>query len=681
MRKLTKVFAGVAVAAIFTIGAALPAQAAGNDFTPSPNKFREYMLNVTSNVLKGAMPGSWKREQLANQYRYNHSWEALNAQFGFDSANPNYQGAPDSYDDYVIKRMEQDKRGGFGGRGFQAPATKPSMWQKTAKVGGAAMALTGFPVGSMLGTAGIDLIGGWFGFDAQGAVCSQSDGWGKTASELLTGRDCTGFAQLSADYVFDEGIKQFCFKGAQHPITSIKNAGCYYISKISVSDSKRDWWDLDVCSFDIADPAITQPHFYQYRNVLEYEVKGVKRTFRTTPNDRGQFYPNLPQPGIAQCKGDPSMRVIVDLDYPKTANGVPVAFQDIVPMDFYMEYQTGYGTPWLKFKGSSSIPGAETDPALADVNNEQLACKVTLDDGTVIEAKGALFSKESGQVSMPSCPGVPKGKTATDVEVTDKHGNTLTDQPTTPEYQDWATEYPECGTGACKLDLIQKPKASCFDLEYQCAEWFEDPDKANKYQCRYGVKNVELEECAVYAGLFKPGRVDTGSPYTDPESGIWSGGKNTPGEDSAAMSRVVQNPETPRGCDGTSGNGGFDPIRFIMRPIQCALEWAFVPRPAVVEAELAGGQHAWDGKPPKVIADAVSGFTVAPSASGCSRSVTLLASTDFATSAQLFNFCPGSPARPLADFSRLATTAAMVVLVVVVVRRQIAAMIGYGAGQ
>jgi len=347
-------------------------------------------------------------------------------------------------------------------------------------------------------------------------------------------------------------------------------------------------------------------------------------------------------------------------------------------IDFYPVDNTG-----------KRVPTTDVDvPGMEQGEDRVLECEITLDDGSVIRSKGANYGKDVKTLPAPECPNVPEGRVAKDVEIREKKpadppgtGTSVSKESTTPEYQDWATKFPECGTGACKLDLIQKPKASCFDLEYACENWFEDAQREQKYECRYGVKTVELKECYVYSGLFKPGRVDTGSPYTDPETGIWSGGRNSPGEDRDAFGRSVQNPEATRECNKTNGSGGFDPIRFIMRPVQCALEWAFVPREAVVKAELAGGDKAWEKKPPKVIATAVSGFALTPAVSGCSRPMTMFAGGMFEMQVEAWNFCPGTPGAMIATASRLATTAAMVALVVIVVRRQIAGMVGYGAGQ
>ncbi len=664
MRKLTKLAAGVAVAALFTIGAVVPANAASNDFTPSPNKFREYMLNITSNVLKGAMPNAWKREQLANQYRYNYGWETLNAQFGFDSANKNYLGAPDSYDDYMIRRMEMDKKGGFGNQQMKAPVTKPSLWQKTAKGGGALLALTGFPIGTALGTGAVDLVGGFFGFDANDGVCSQPDGFAKSAQELITGRDCSMWAPTMEYLESLVGMDAKCVKA------NANNVYCLLpvFTKVR-SDSAYTF--TFVCAVTETLPLAEFPDIPPHTGgVWAFKFESG----RIWKSGTGQWASN-PAPG--ECGGGTAGGLTVGYHtyWRATGKNDPLHLENGRIVDFWPE-ATSVG----KFV-------APNRTLIDQVEEFQLECAVTLDNGTVVRNTGKQYGKATDSLEPPACPSIPAGRTASNVEIKEQQvgappgsGETVSNQPTTPEYQDWAQTYPECGTGACKLDLIQKPKASCFDLEYQCADWFEDPDKTTKYQCRYGVKDVELEECAVYAGLFKPGRVDTGSPYTDPETGVWSGGKNSLEESRNAMGLPVQNPAEIRACDGTSGAGTFDPIRFIMRPIQCALEWAFVPRPAVVEAELSGGEQAWDKKPPKVIADVVSGFSLTPSVSGCSRSVTIFTG-GFASTITPMNACPGSWGETAANVSRVATTAAMVVLVVVIVRRQISGMIGYGAGQ
>ena len=339
---------------------------------------------------------------------------------------------------------------------------------------------------------------------------------------------------------------------------------------------------------------------------------------------------------------------------------------------------------WLRFV--YLVNGTAVPIEMPSGGEEQLTCEVTLEDGRVLTAVGEPFDDSPGnQIAMPQCPEIPEDGVPTRVKVKDKNGNELFDEPTDDEALDWMKNNGECVNGLCLLDLHvvadnnQDYSMSCFDLDEGCPDWFEDPQRNEKFQCYYNMKPVEIQQCYVYAGLWKPGRTDNDSPWSDNETGSWSGNKNTTSNGKSAFAKKVQDPTKARTCT-FDGIEGFDPIGFVMRPVQCAMEWAFVPRPTWVKVKLAGGEDAWKGKPPGVIADAVSGFAVTPAVSGCSRDVTIFAGR-YASQITPLNVCPGSWGATVAAVTKVAATVAMVVLVVVVVRRQIAGMIGYGRGQ
>lgn len=44
------------------------------DFTPSPNKWRKWMVTQVSSVLGNLTPKSWRAENIANQFGMSHSW-------------------------------------------------------------------------------------------------------------------------------------------------------------------------------------------------------------------------------------------------------------------------------------------------------------------------------------------------------------------------------------------------------------------------------------------------------------------------------------------------------------------------------------------------------------------------------------------------------------------------------
>jgi hypothetical protein len=324
--------------------------------------------------------------------------------------------------------------------------------------------------------------------------------------------------------------------------------------------------------------------------------------------------------------------------------------------------------------GIAPITESSTDP------DRFLECSVVGTDGNTYTAQSAAYKESGGKVAPPECPELPAGVTAESAKITEK-GNgtanpTVWEQDVNPEYLEWWQAYPECRTGACKLDLINKKDpahaVSCFDAPETCEEWFSEPNKTSSYECRYGTHLVDLTECYVYSGTFKPERISVGAPYSDPLTGEWSGGQNSGKPDRDAFGAPVQSPEVARSCNGMNVTG-FDPVGFVMRPIQCALEWAFVPRPTVVQLELEKGNIAWSAKPPAVLAGVIGDWDFeTESVGGCSRSVTL-----FGATFDVWNFCPGASLEWVGTLSRLLISATLTVALIASIRRSIGGAVDY----
>ncbi|MDO8341541.1 MAG: hypothetical protein Q7T59_06225 [Candidatus Woesebacteria bacterium] len=628
--------APVAASASESVSAASLPAADPPDFTPSPNKWQAWMLNVTGKVLGGAMPDKWRAEQLANQYRYNHSWDLFAAQHGYSAnsrdVNGNLSPIPKpgsgTYDDYVIEEYEkQVSKGGTKDKPLAAPSTKTQKLTRT--VGGALAAYTGFEIGSMLGAAGTNLVGGWFGFDPQGAVCAGTgDDLGGTMIQMLSGQDCSAFA-LDEEYQMnqDGGLSYGPLVYGSYSLSvngkSVMSGGAKYTC-VTRSGSAPSGYVLEIRS--------------------------------SSDGAWGQTGANF---GIwSSCQ---------------------VGTSDIsTGFAFFAGYR-------LKNLNTSAVVAEDT--GAAGDPQRQFDCEVTMTDGTVSSSLSDLFTEASGMLAQPICPEIPDGKTPESVAIDMVPGpgappevlpDRVYEQDVTPEYADWWDNYPECRTGACKLDLYvgtgSAIAASCFDLEDGCQGWHTDPNKATNYTCRYGVHDVGLDECNVYAGLFEPGRITAGASYSDPMTGEWSGGATSPRLDGQAMAQTIQDPEVIRACDGLSSMG-FDPVAWVMRPVQCAMEWAAIPKPTVAAVAFAGVTDVWAEKPPGAIAAAVDSMTLAGGATGCSISTTFKGVTT-----PLVDACGGFMGG-LATFTRLVTTALMAVLVFGQVRRQIAAMVNYNVGQ
>lgn len=671
-----KVAAVVAVLGVLLIGPVPAASAvtAGPstavnvpDFTPSGSKWREWMLNVTSSILKQAtggkvgVTGSWKSEQIANQHRYTPSAEVLNRMYSNSSYNPNYASNPDSYEDYRMREMTKANKGGV--RSLRVQSTLGQKLMKGLNVAGGATLIP------LIGSFGTDMVGGWMGYEDTNeewcrsvAMLDDDDAWAQTFSTafgLLSMRDCSIFG-MGGNYVPNSDLPG----GGWDDLVFAGNRISYLGKVGSGSTQYFCYLQRSATTNQLSSLPTTYAFFNEFNNLSMQST-----TIGTSGGLGGQSCHDV----------FPEFNKNTDRYYHSGLWGQQIFFGVGLPDSWYIgNYATG--------ERVASMHEQEEDP------ERILDCVVTLTDGSVLRSSGQPYTEGSGEFTMPDCPPVPAGKTAEDITIEERTSDgeggwsapaEVWSQPTTEEYKQWSTNYPECGEGACKLDLHVKSGStlgqSCFDIPEGCPGWYEDSNKADKYQCTYGANKVGLEECTIYAGLFKPGRVEVGGAYSDPMTGEWSGGSNSVTLDRQAMGQKVQNPASTRSCNGMAVSG-FDPVGFVMRPIQCALEWAFVPRPLVVEAQLAGGGKAWEGKPPAVIAAAVANAAPSASVEGCSRTVTIF-SGEFQTSITPLNACPGSWSAPLAAISKIATSAVMAVLVFVVVRRQISGMVGYNQGQ
>lgn len=667
MRAL-RIMAGMLLAVVLVAGipsaaSALPisgpvAAAAPPGFDPSSNKWRGFMVNILGSVLGPATPNKYRAEIIANQYALRHSPDALAAATGIGRGNP-LDRIPETIEDYTAQEYERQvqrgtvaKRAGSGWRGaIRVPSTAAAGVVRT--VGGVGTALLGLEVGTALGAAGSDALGAWLGFDAQGLVCAQAVGSpAGVLTEWVTGRDCSAWS-FGEDYIVNK----------DQPVQYGNLVAGGYTGSFLHVYRPNQWpnanWFEAAC--------------YRHTGTLPTGYKIGYKTAGGAFIEAGLGGSPFTASGSAYCTSPTGLKYYYGRDGQGTWHNGSANVNAGWPALMLQYTPPGGGTPTY-----TTMPETASDP------NRRLDCKVTYTDGTSSTVAGAIYKETEGAVEPPTCPATPANKVPSDVAITENFPgtatppNTVYNEPTTPESQDFQENYPECGNGTCLLDLVKiipgSGVVSCFDLTDGCPGWFEDPAKADTYKCIYGSEVVALAECNLYSGLFTPQRVEIGSPYSDPATGTWSGGQTAPKSGQEAMGATIRDPDLgPRSCD-FSGLG-FDPVGWVLKPIQCGLEWAFVPRASRVELTFAGTANAWEGKPPQVIAAAVETVAVAAPASGCSVGVTL-----FGVNADIVNVCSG-PMAALPVVSRLVISAFMVVMVFNLVRRQIAGMVGYNLGQ
>lgn len=603
-------------------------------YDASKSKWRGYMINLTSSVLGAATPKKWQAEQIANQYAQKGmpSGEQLNSQYGYTSVRVDpttgrtYASAArgtGTYDDVVIDEYERQLAGDSKRKPVAAPAAKANNLAKTA--GGALLGITGLALIPVIGKAGGDIAGGFLGFDADAAVCTNygNDGLG-TAVQLITGRDCDMW-RLANDYVPNadaEGSHEMYYNGSYFSVASSgpRTDGGMYVCITGANPGNGFQVDLRA----------------RYKN----GASGWASVFWTK---------------IAEC----------------STNG-------------WWSHSLLAGVEGFRMVKTTG-PGAGVVAESYEVKGDPerfFECILYAEDGRAVANIGTTYRESDGFVAPPECGSIPDSDFVPERVEIKEHGNgatptTVYDEQTTDEYKDWVKANPECSTGVCLLDLLIAGKddvyVSCFDLDDGCDGWWEDDEKEDTYLCRYGAKKVDLRECAVYAGLFKPGRAAVGGAYSDPSTGEWSGGTNSPRESTEVMSKTLTDPSL-KSCENV--NKGWNVVATAMSAGQCVLEWAFVPRTTVVDATFAGAGEAWDGKPPAVLAGWAGNLQLTPHASGCSKQVTL-----FGVTFPILDNCPGSIMSSITPISRLLAFVGMLFIVIVVLRRQVAGMVGYNRGE
>lgn len=605
------------------------------DFTPSGSKPREFILNILGRVLGSAMPDKWRAEQLANQYRYNYGWETLNMEFGFDSASPGpYNGLPNTYDDYVIRKTEQDLKGGTKGKPMAPPATGPSKFVKA--VGGAAVGVTGFAFGTQIGNGVLGL----FGYDTNGAVCGSLDGGWENLASLVTGADCAAY-DFAEGFVPNQGvvsgeiISGECVTGQSTTAGAdalTPTCGAGYARKynfVTGSITSQDKWRAVKITGATASLIASGALAGRYQVVVTGSSDAgsgasaqenrsgvfVGGWCITSAGKVGAAYNSVtwtpPATGGAQSYS-------VTLTPQPGANSTNCASVMVLQGNRQSDDSVIWGMVFRQ--GYPMVPAT-----ISTANPERtLVCTIHGDDGNDYTAVSEPFYETGSSIATPTCPALPDGVGPESVRI-DETGNggteTLYDADVTPAYMDWWNTYPECRTGACKLDLIdlRNPSypVSCFDLDNECEGWFESPTRLDDYECHYGIHTVDLEECFVYAGVFNQARILSGAPYSDPMTGTWSGGQNAPAPDEQAFGQGLQDPVAARRCAGLASDS-FDPVAFVMRPIQCALEWAFVPRETVIKVAVLELEGAWASSFLGSIGSIVGQFSALPIYTGCS---------------------------------------------------------------
>jgi hypothetical protein len=415
---------------------------------------------------------------------------------------------------------------------FAVPATKFAPMLKV--VNGVGTAFVAYEVGTFAGSGVLKLAG----LDPKGMVCSNvgTDPIGRMTA-LIAGQSCEEFSPTpEMQKNADAGPG-----GYTSPIACIPGGQCYQFLGYSARNTTTRY----TCWSVTGAGAIATNLWGNYGT--ESQSASGRAMFSTTNNCAKTYGPQAGQ-------GDGG-------GFPNTWN-------------------------FHSFFASNSTVRSPTVSITEVSGNPPRTLKTTVTDtnGATYSASSRTFTENDPVFDFPPAPALPPGAIPAKTTVTEEGGPTsqpLWEEITTPEYQEMA-EFSECMDGSCLLDLVKVGAGSCLMGNADCADWFTAADRDTSYTCRFGTHDVPLSECFVYAPGFNAAQSTSTAPLGD-AAGNPIKSDIAPSKDSGAFATPVGDPAASRECF-PSGWGVFNPFNWVLQPIRCGLEWAFVPREAKVMA-------------------------------------------------------------------------------------------------
>jgi hypothetical protein len=341
-----------------------------------------------------------------------------------------------------------------------------------------------------------------------------------------------------------------------------------------------------------------------------------------------------------------------------------------------------------------SQPVASMQQQTADPSRTP-SCKVNWDDGTTTTGTGTAYKESEGfpiSTDKTGCksawdakPGAGIDTLPDRIALESDDGSGSKTQIAEGDVPDMSPEQKKSltadnGTGLVLERVINGTITSCNTWAADCAQWWTHTGQGTNegtgdqtYRCSFGGQKVSIAECGPYRHSFDQ---QTATPtITDPQTGEqvdWQAGTNP------------QNSTNP----GSGPQPGDDclqswpsianPIAWVMHPVYCALIKAFVPRPAVVAAQLKLLQDTWQETFLGEVVLTVTTWSFR-TPTGCSGIMIPLSTIwPEADDISFLNACPGTPLSPFAATSTVFLAITFPLGAIFAITRAFGGVIGYG---
>jgi len=335
--------------------------------------------------------------------------------------------------------------------------------------------------------------------------------------------------------------------------------------------------------------------------------------------------------------------------------------------------------------GNSLLWGLPFDPQTGATYRVDNTCLKP--DGSSATISATTVNPGSGGLLVPSCAlafgpdthstgwivnGAPNGGT--------QHELSRTTIPQT------SVAYPNCvGAGVACTYVVEYNGVACVVGQTECMDWSRRNALGigGEYTCRFGAYPIALSACAVDERVYELGGVPLtslntdGNPWTYETPGpSWAptpdpspspaptgapGGDPVPmppGVDPSPIPPLSGEPNT-NNC-WASGFAAWNPADWVLTPVKCALQWAFVPSTASVGTLAATASTDLTRVGVAPMANAVSdNFGKLGAGSGCDGPAVTFAAVGVVKPLHPFSAC-SQPMATLAGISYAMTTIAVV---------------------
>jgi hypothetical protein len=253
------------------------------------------------------------------------------------------------------------------------------------------------------------------------------------------------------------------------------------------------------------------------------------------------------------------------------------------------------------------------------------------------------------------------------------------------------TDKPLCGPTrpgpGCKLQVLID-SLPCVVGSWNCQNWLslsQDPNWTPRISCQYGPYAVPLSTCNPLERGYEPNGAPATTENTDGNPSTRNdadpGGSQQAPPATALVPGSAGSPApgstTDQAACFPTGWAMFNPVEWVMKPVGCALQSAFVPNPTLVQTQTAAIQTKFQNVGFQRITDAwMVTFQAAGGGSGCAGPTVQFQMSGVHQSLQPFNAC-SAPMSTVAGVSYAVSAIGMVLFGGLGIARAIAAGFGF----